>query len=80
MNRSYTKLLKFGICYIVQKVVVNKEQIRFHQKGRIRRRVSELSVYPYMTGEALSECYFESDSSNFEIGARVTLLLDSKGN
>jgi len=26
--------LKFGICYIVQKVVVNNEQIRFHQKGR----------------------------------------------
>jgi len=27
--------LKFGICYIVQKVIVNNEQILFHQKGRI---------------------------------------------
>jgi len=65
MNRSYT--LKLGICYIVQKMMVNSEQIRFHQKGRveIKEKTSEPSARSYMPGKESSgwRCYFESGST-----------------
>jgi len=48
MNRSYTKL---GIYYIVKKVV-NSEEIRFHQKKRVKEkgRASKPSMRPYRPG------------------------------
>jgi len=45
-------ILKLGIYYIVQGMAVDSEQIRFHQKeqSRSRRRASEPSVCPCMSG------------------------------
>jgi len=78
--------LKLGIYYIVQKMMVNNEEIRFHQKGRVKgrsRRTSESSACPYMPRRELSEWryYLESDlSMRLTLGLEHCYLLILKRN
>jgi len=60
----------------VPKVVINSEQIRFHQKRRVEAEEGPLSqVRAFICPEGNSEYYLESD---FGVRTGLTLLTDSK--
>jgi len=69
---NYMKYIKWiavtvnlGICYIIQKVV-NREQIRFDQKGRVEAEEEEplnkVRALIYLQESSVWECYLESVS------------------